>query len=305
MKKILFLLLLLVPTVIALEPMDTNSPTTTLPIVDAGNLILEKATYDPSPAEPGKYVDVWITVQNFGNKNIENSWIKLDPSYPFYLTGSDNGIEEVKLLTSGREKVLEYRLRVDDQVVGGNYVLDLILCEDELCTTKIKTTQTTISVNTGGKPNLEIGLENSEIFTPGKLGEITVSAINRGKLGMKFLIIEIQESELFEIISPSRVYIGELNSDDFETEDFQIYLKPTTQNSQDIKVDIKVEYSDENFKEYTSIEKIEFKAYSLEDAQDMGLISGGKRNFEKITLLLIVFAGIIFYIRRRRKKKYA
>ena len=270
-----------------------------LSVTDTANLIVRGTNYDPSPAEPGKYVTVWITAQNVGNKDVKNSWLVVEPTYPFSLDPGVSGAEFIKLIPAGREELVEYDLRVDTQALEGSYNLKFKLCYDEACKEEIRKSEIEISVRTGGKPKLEVGLEDSILFMPGVRGDVTINAVNRGELGIKYLIVELMDSEDFEIISPSRVYIGELDSDDFETEDFNLYIKPTTVG--EIEIPVKLEYSDENEKEYSGVENVMIKVYSMEEATQMGLVTqNGSARY--LVLIAIVVLGGIFWYRRRKKK---
>ena len=61
-----------------------------------------------------------------------------------------------------------------------------------------------------------------------------------------------------------------------------------------------LEYSDENFKEYTSIENIEFKVFSEKDAKNIGLVST-KKTGKYFALAAIILLAFLY---RRRKKKH-
>jgi len=299
MKKILMpiLMLFLIASATAVSTPVTRNY---LSVTDSANLVVKSTNYDPSPAEPGKYVTVWVTVQNLGNEELKKSWLKLEAEYPFSFDPGVTGVEEVDLISQGREELLEYDLRVDDQAIEGTYDLEVILCEDSACQKELRKSVIDITVKTGGKPKLEIGLESSDIFLPGTLGEITISTVNRGKLGIKFLTIEVTDSDDYEIVSPARVYIGELKSDDFETEDFKIYVKPEVSGATSIP--IKVEYSDENYKDYSGVENVEIKIFTKEHAEEIGLVSGSSTNVYLIFAIIILLLSIFFYRRRKKKK---
>ena len=62
-----------------------------MPIVSA-DLIAEDAdvkvilnTYDPVPAEPDSNLRVWVSVENQGNEQTGNAYVKVNPEFPFVL----------------------------------------------------------------------------------------------------------------------------------------------------------------------------------------------------------------------------
>ena len=302
MRKLIPILLIftLIPLASAIEVIEETTKTYSIPMVSGKDITIERSNYDPLPAEPGKYVDVWITVQNYGDSEIKNSYLKIAPEYPFYLTGRDTGVEFVKSLQPGGLKILEYRLLVDDQAIGSDYPLELKFCHDEFCENEIKTVRTSLSVNTGGKPMLEIGIDDYELFTPGTLGEIIVTAVNKGKIGVQFLTVEILDSEDYDIISVPRKYLGELESDDFERETYQIYVNPKIKESKEIPIKMKIEYSDSNFKNYESLEEVMFNVYTENDATKIGLMKKSSSSFYLFLALIIIFLG---YRKIRRRKR--
>lgn len=301
LKLIPFILFLaLISSVAAQTPIATT--TNNLPIIENSNIIIKSTKFDPAPAEPGQYLDAFIVVQNLGNRDFEQTYLKLEEEYPFSFPRGEESTQLVELIPPGREELLEYRLFVDDQAVEGTYDLNLVLCSDKDCNYELRETTFSITVKTGGSPKLEIGLEDSATFLPGTLGEITVSAVNKGKLGIKFLTIEIMESEQYELVSPARVYIGELDSDDFETEDFQIFINEGTESK--VTVPVKVEYSDSNFREYAGVENVELRVFSEEEAAQIGLISDGNPTIYYV-IGAVVLVLLFFFYRRRKKRKNA
>jgi len=281
------------------EISSTTSTTLWMPAVENHNIIIQGTNYEPAPAEPGNYLDIYTVIRNEGNDDLNDFYVAIDPSYPFYLMGSETGTEFVDQLSSGREKLTEFRLMVDDQALSGSYNLYIKICKDAFCDKEIKRMISTVSVSTGGKPKLEIGIDDHELFIPGSLGEIIITSVNKGKLGIQFLTIEMIDSEDYEIISTPRKYLGELQTDDFERENYQIHVNPNIKDTKDITVLLEIEYSDDNYKTYKTQEEITFKVYSKADAKKIGLIENSSSG-KMIFLLLII--GFIGYRWMRKKK---
>ncbi len=78
----------------------------------------------PDPAEPGKYVDVRLKVENLGDESIENVEIEFVPSYPFSIEDGENKVKKISNLDSpqkdSRAVILKYKIRVDDRAVEGD-----------------------------------------------------------------------------------------------------------------------------------------------------------------------------------------
>ena len=303
MKKIISILLLLVLLSGVFAYVETSSTTSTtiwMPVVENHNILIQSMNYYPAPAEPGNYLDIYFVITNEGNSELDNFYIAVDPSYPFYLMGSETGTEFVDQLSSGREKLAEFRLMIDDQALSGSYNLAIKICKDEFCDKEIKKMVSTISVKTGGKPKLEIGIDDYEVFTPGTLGKVIITAVNKGKLGIQFLTINMLDTEEYDIISAPRKYLGELKTDDFERETYELYINPDIKNSKAVTVLLDIEYSDDNYKNYQTREEVKFNVYTEKDAKKIGLIDS---NSFGLNIILLLILGVFGYKWMRKRKK--
>ncbi|MBN1134489.1 MAG: COG1361 S-layer family protein [Methanosarcinaceae archaeon] len=69
--------------------------------------------YEPYPAEIGKYVDVWVKIENIYYGRASDVSIELVPSYPFSLDSKKNAVKNIGILSPDSEAVHEYHLFVD------------------------------------------------------------------------------------------------------------------------------------------------------------------------------------------------
>lgn len=291
MKKfsLILILLLVIPIAAAIE-------------INLGNVEVQQTKYIPYPAEPGRYVTVWVNVDNKGSTTLGNILFKFDPAYPFRLLPGEGGTVRTGAIPGSQDQLVEYTLTVDEAALEGIYNLKLRMCLNDDCSSWAKTYELPIAVRTGGAPQVEIGLEESDIFSAGKLGYFTLNVVNRGQLDTKFLTVEVLESDKYEIIGPAEKYIGELESDDFETAKYQIFIEGHVgaKESETLELTVKIEYSDENNKKYSSYETIELKSYSANDLKRMHL---AKQSSGWIWIVLVILIGIGYWWYRRRRKK--
>ena len=154
------------------------------------NTKLSSTDYDPSPAQPGQYVTLFLKVENPGSETLKDQSFKLMPKYPFSLKPGEASIHKVSTMTGGDVVSLEYDLFVDENVLAGRYPVTLRFCGDAICSSGYEQ-DININVRTGGTPKIEIGIEDSDIFTAGMTGEVTLHIINKGLLGIKFLVLEL------------------------------------------------------------------------------------------------------------------
>ena len=90
------------------------------------------------------------------------------------------------------------------------------------------------------EPELKTYVEKVEATKSSK-GEVSFKFVNKGINDLKFLDIQIQDGEGYTIHDSKNRYIGDLDSDDYRSESFNIELDGDTAT-----VNIFVTYKDEN-----------------------------------------------------------
>ncbi|MBT3582380.1 LPXTG cell wall anchor domain-containing protein [Candidatus Woesearchaeota archaeon] len=307
-KSILFLICLLMLAPVALAETEGISGvlvSSTTENVNApennGNIRLLQTKYDPYPAEPGQVVTLWVAAQNWGEESIENAYLRVVPEYPFRLP-SGAGIEEVGRIAGFGERLVEYDLIVDDDAIEGVYSFNIQQCDDASCSNVIKEIEVSISVKTGGSPRIRVGLEDADTFQSSTNGDVTLNIVNRGRLDIKFLTLTLLPSDQYDILSPTEVYIGELESDDFDTVDYNLFINENVAEEDTVYVDlpVKVEYTDSNNKDYTAQSQVKLKVYSQTDLKRFGLMTENSGNNMYMIIGLIAAGGIFWYWRKRK-----
>ncbi len=97
--------------------------------LDTASLKVTLLNQDPDPAEPGKYVEIRLKAEKFGNNPLTNVNFFLDAGYPFSFDGSDTPDRNIGKITyiSGEDwyYTLKYKLKVDPDALEGDYTLKL------------------------------------------------------------------------------------------------------------------------------------------------------------------------------------
>jgi hypothetical protein len=306
----LLLLIPLLPATFAADVVGIQGPalkttTTSYNAPEAGNIRMIQAKYDPYPAEPGQYVTVWMSVQNWGDKDITDAYFKIKPEYPLTVKPGEDEIKETGIISTLKERLLEWDLYVNQDAIEGNYKVELILCSDSTCSQELKTSTSEITVKTGGTPRIKIGLESMPNLASGMSGEITLNVVNRGNLDTKYMAMTLLPSDKYEILSPQEVYIGALDSDSFETATFKLFIRNgvAATSSEYIELPVKVDYTDSNNKDYSEESMVKMRVYSLADMKQFGLAGKGNGYFAMAGIAAIVILAIVLWrIKKKRKK---
>ncbi len=372
--------------------------------------------YEPYPAEPGKYIDLYVKVENLGTRAATDSTFELLPKYPFSLDSDVDAIKSYGRIEPAQPVLLKYKVRVDKNAVSGNNSIDLRYRtgEEGLWFTisfdvYVKPRDTILSIEkvesvpdeivAGGKasveftlknlantqirditlkldmsdsatpfapvdsttekrieklepgedekvlfnviseaaaepkvykipitltysdeagttytksdiigllissdPEIQVYMEESDTFMGGSKGSVIVSVSNIGATQAKFVSIMLAQSKNYEIVGPDRTYIGNLDSDDFDTAEFKLYVDESLNNTK-IPIDITVTYKDAYNDEHTKIFDLELPVYSRDHLIRIGEISAnGSSNTTWYVVVLIFVLYIAYRIFRRKKR---
>jgi len=252
----------------------------------------------PDEIAPGQIADVSIEVENIFDYDVTNIRLKLDlTASPFapYQSSSEKFLDE---LDDGDEDEFKFRLIVLPDTASGIYKIPTQITYTDVNGTNVSKSDT-ISLIVNSKPELKISLEDS-ITIKGKENKISVRIVNSGLADVKFVYVILNDASGIRVLNENEQYIGDINSDDFDSIDYNIFVNTGTSNSMSLPVTIK--YRDATNKEFTETKTIELKSYSLKEAQSLGLVAKPSYKYYIIVVILIVFY-VIYRIRKSIKKK--
>jgi|TARA_B100001971_G_C18256490_1_gene582623 hypothetical protein len=158
----------------------------------------------------------------------------------------------------------------------------------------------TIGIVIGAKPDLSITLDDSEIYESGKSGEVVVKIVNKGVTGIKLMNMRLIASDNYRILSNSEVYIGNIDSDDYETADFNLFIEKNKEK--EIIIPVVVEYKDANNNDFKETVELKLDLYSAADAKKFGLIKGSNKAGLFI-VAAIVIVGLFIYRKKMKGRK--
>ena len=385
-----------------------------IPIVayaDGPSINIIPLRYEPSPAQPGEYLSVWVNVENLGNEKAEDLVVVLVPTYPFFLDEGENATTEIKTLDGMDNSVIKYKVRVAaDAVEGENELvikystkdrnvwvekklkitiqtLDANLAITGVESREVSPGETTnlkiklkneadsylrdvniklnisgsvflpinstedrkiyligskenktadfdllVSPNAGcgpykipvvisyydsageyytktnyitlvvsAEPEIIVNIDKSEILTAGQTGIVSLNIINKGLIDVKFLTVSLKP-EMYEILSPSEVYIGNLDSDDYDTTDFKIHVP---EDRKELPLKIELNYKDANNKEYSENYVVNLKLYTQEELKKYSLVPDTTGTTNTIIFIILLFVGYWVYKKLKRSSYFS
>lgn len=148
-------------------------------------------------------------------------------------------------------------------------------------------------------PSLFVQIDSSTIYSEKKLGNIILKFVNNGTSNIKFLTVDLQSSEDYEIITDSKSYIGDLDSDDYQTITYKI--KINGKNEETI-FPVKITFRDSINNIYLQTFNLNFK---IRNGAEIGE-SNNRSLWIIFILAIITFIFVIFgykkYLRNKNKK---
>ncbi|MBS3135316.1 hypothetical protein J4406_03050 [Candidatus Woesearchaeota archaeon] len=260
-----------------------------IPLVSA-QVAVQSFSASPEKVSPGNKVELLIILENVGDDDIRNVLVNLDLSQvPFapLRSSSEKIIDKIK---DGDEEAVRFDLVVLPDALPQIYKIPIKISYNETVKSSL------ISLEVSAQAKLDVILEESEIIKVNDKGAVTLKFINNGLTQIKFLKVTLQNSPFYEILSPKSLYVGEVDIDDFETEEFLIISKV-----KDSRLVVDIEYTDSNNNEFKETRYVDLSIYTLEEAKQLGLIKTSSFGIWVILFVLVVI-NIILYRTFRRKK---
>ena len=84
------------------------------------NMQVLMTKYEPFPAVPGDYIDVWLKIGNEESADITDFSFELTPIYPFSIDTNENALWHYGRIYANSIQVMHFKIRVDPKAVPGD-----------------------------------------------------------------------------------------------------------------------------------------------------------------------------------------
>ncbi len=250
----------------------------------------------PSRVEPGKEISLKLKLRNTADTSLKDLTFRLEllnVSLPFIPVGATSE-RTIKVFGINEVQEVEFTLLVSPTAELTIYKLPLSIKFSDALGNQF-TTQDIVGIIVDSAPEYSLTLDRSEVFNKGDKGKVSLAVSNIGNSEMKFISLTLLSSENYQILSKEKNYIGNLESNDFETADFDIYIN---KNLDSLPLKVLLEYKDVYNKYYRKEQEIQLPLYTKSDAVKFGLKTNNNALWMFfVVVVLLVFAIII-------KKKY-
>ena len=265
---------------------------------------LERFSTTPDSTAPGEKLILRMDLKNYATSLIKNIKIAMNLDnvgtdvMPFSPIGSTN--EKVfSILQPQQTLPVEFNLLVDPDAASKIYKVPVtITYSDNL--NKNYSKRVTITLMIGDEPDTSVYIDTTNIYSAGANGDVTVKIVNKGVTDIKFLNINLAKQEGYKVLSPTNVYIGNIDSDDYETVDFKIAVDADAKEK--VILPLLMEFKDANNRNYKKTINLDLPLYTSSEAKALGLVQGGGGMIFVVLIIVVVVLFIGYRIWRRRSK---
>ena len=270
-------------------------------------MLVIKELFIDSAVEAGKPFDLTLKVQNLADSTVKNIKVSLElvrelststtisyEDMPFSPYDSSNE-QFIELLAGGETGEVVFKLIPDTDAESKPYKLSLTMSYSNAVGTSFEDSHT-IGISVKDEPKILMNLEDIDVYESNEKGRVTFSVSNIGTSQIKFVVVEMLSSDSYTVLSSDKVYLGNLESDDYETAEFNMFLTGQGDNS----FNLKLSYTDNYNNELEQLVDLPITIYSGSEIKTYGLT---QQNNGRTVFLVIVLIALIAYAYRAYKKK--
>jgi len=237
-----------------------------------------------SGASPGSTINITVSLQNVGSAAAKDASVTLNFAAPFTAIGSSEMY--VGSYNSKESKELDFKASVDSTADIKAYNIPVAIDYFDMAGVKHNIPKS-IGIQVDGKPEIKAFLEKTDLFTEGTKGKITVTVVNKGFAQVKFLNLKLLSTENYDVSSSTEAYIGNLDSDATDSQEFEIQMKNNaTAGKIPLKFDITYKEQNSNIDHVDPV-NLELSVLSMQEYAQK------QPTGNPVSLLLTVGGGII------------
>jgi hypothetical protein len=288
--------------------------------VDAA-VVIDDVHMEPARITPGGTGKLSLKLLNLADSRMTDVNVKLDltlETIPRSSTGAEASLlyealpfapttsaseKRISSIKAGDTSVVSFDLTAYPDATSRVYKVPVILTyKDELETEFEK--EDIIGIIVGSAPDIYVVIDQTDLVAGKKTGKVSFKFVNKGVTDVKFLDVILDETDEYKIISANEEYIGNIDSDDFESVDFSIYLKENDNEEDGGTIDfpLHIEFKDANNRDYS--EDITLK-YTIRTAAEKGEAKSSSGMIIIAAIIIIIVGWIVYrkWEKRRKAKK--
>ncbi len=260
------------------------------------SVTLDSYTLDPKQVRPGETAELVLTLKNTGRGNVKDLDVTLNLQGQQITTLGSGTTKRINRLGPEESAQIPFTLMVDGSAPIKLVEVPVQLQFRDYLNTAFNRTSS-LGLVVQARPEVGARIDGSDIKQIGVPGEVSIQVVNSGVVDVRYVNLNLMESPDYELLSyTDEVYIGNLDSDDFEIAQFKI--RPLVDDPE-LKLGLK--FKDPYNQDFSTTHQLRLRILTDEE---LGVENGG---WMPLILMLVLGIGAIVgyraYKARRHKKK--
>ncbi len=257
-------------------------------------LTIDSVQTSKDSIQPGDRFSVEIEIENNLDVDAEDVVVSLDLSSGAFAPYESSNQLMKDEIEEDESKTFIFELIADADADSGTYKIPVSIVYKE--GDENKTSSGLISLILNAQPELKVSLEDV-VLIKGQTKEISVRVVNSGLGEAKLLGLKIIPLSGLKVIGTDSVYIGNIESDDFDSADFKISVNKDATSA--VSLPVEISYRDSRNKEFSETKYLSLRTYTFDEAVELGLAS--KSN--TLTYVIVIIVLFVLWLIYRRWKK--
>ena len=242
---------------------------------------------------PGQSGKVKVDVENTNNFDVEDVSVSLILSnVPFTVEGSST--EVIDNINNDDSESVSFNLRASSDIKPGDYNIPYEIVYNDEDGNQSKQNGS-FGIRVSAKTDLDFVAETENNII-GQQGKINLEIVNRGLGQIKSVSVELNPQG-FEAISTKKIFVGTIDPEDSDFVTYDVIFKSANPTASAI-----ITYKDFDNKDQTQTVNLPIKAYTEDEAIQLGLIKKSNTGLYIGIVVLIIILWILWKIFRRKRK---
>ena len=188
--------------------------------INSASLDVNLTNQNPDYARPGEPVELTVSVQNVGTKDIKDITVTVNPEYPFTEISGQSLVKKVSYLNARQDDneggVLKFKLMTDSNASAGTYDIDIVTTykSGSGSSSSTMTTTKTIQLDVRGKEYAQIVTIDKANIDIAKQETLEFIITNTGTSSLKNMVVSWKDPKgvILPVYSDNTKYIKYLDA---------------------------------------------------------------------------------------------
>ena len=263
-----------------------------------GLVNIDNVSVNPTQVSIGSVFNVSFAIENFGTNYISNLQVALNTDGTGLAPYGGSNQKTLSQLAGKNSAIFTFQYFAGTSAPVNVIMIPVrVTYYDSLG--RQNNVSTSIGVKIGADSSYFANLDSSEVYLPATKGKVVVSISNTGQSDINFAVVQIEETPDYVVVGPMSSYLGNLKSDDLQTGQFDIYVKPT--NASTVPLKFLLTYKDVYNQAHTDEFTLNNRLYDAALAQKVGLMPTA--SYTGLIIIVVIVVAIVGFVMYRRRKK--